>query len=78
MAITKDTILICMMYVNNETGVIQPVEEVSNIAKENEILFHCDAVQALGKIEINLEKLGADTVSSHIKYMELKEVDFCI
>lgn len=63
-SIRPDTVLISIMYVNNETGVIQPIEEVSRIASERKILFHTDAVQALGHIDIDVEKLSIDFLSA--------------
>ncbi len=48
------------MHANNETGVIQPIEEIGKIAKENKILFHVDAVQSMGKLEINPKEMGID------------------
>lgn len=53
-AIRNDTFLICIMYVNNETGVIQPVKEIGSIAKENNVPFFCDATQAVGKIRVDV------------------------
>jgi cysteine desulfurase len=69
-AIRKDTVLISVMSANNETGVIQPVAELGKIAREYGIPFHCDAVQAVGKREINVEELNIDllTLSSHKIY----------
>jgi cysteine desulfurase len=69
-AIRKDTVLISVMFANNETGVIQPVAELGKIAREYGIPFHCDAVQAVGKREINVEELNIDllTLSSHKIY----------
>ena len=66
-AITDKTILISMMWANNETGMIFPVEEVAAIAKERGILFHTDAVQAIGKVAIDLTKTPVDylTFSAH-------------
>jgi cysteine desulfurase len=66
-AITDKTVLISMMWANNETGVIFPVEEVAALAKERGILFHTDAVQAIGKIAIDLRKIPIDylTFSAH-------------
>lgn len=55
-AIRPDTLLICVMYVNNETGVIQPIREIGLLAKENDIAFFCDATQAVGKIVVDVEK----------------------
>lgn len=62
-AITGDTILISIMMANNEVGTIQPVAELVAIAHEHEILFHTDAVQAFGKIPVDVEKLGVDLLS---------------
>ena len=59
-AIRDETILISVMHANNETGVIQPIEEIGKIAKENKILFHVDAVQSMGKLEINPKEMGID------------------
>ncbi len=66
-AIRNDTILISIMMANNEVGTLQPIEEIGKIARENKITFHSDAVQALGKIPIDVEKLNLDlvTFSSH-------------
>jgi len=59
-AIRENTVLICVMHVNNETGVIQPIKEISSIAHEKNILFMTDATQSFGKIEIDVNKLGID------------------
>jgi cysteine desulfurase len=69
-AITSRTILISIMYANNEIGVLQPVAEIGKIAKERGILFHCDAAQAVGKVPINVEKEGIDllSISAHKLY----------
>lgn len=66
-AVTDKTVLISMMWANNETGIIFPVEEVSRFAKENKILFHTDAVQAIGKVPLDLTKVHVDylTFSAH-------------
>ncbi len=66
-AITDKTILISMMWANNETGMIFPVDEVAAIAKEKGILFHTDAVQAIGKVAVDLTKTPIDylTFSAH-------------
>ncbi len=57
------TALISAMYVNNETGIINPVEEIADFCDKENILFHCDAVQAVGKIPLNLTFLKADLLS---------------
>lgn len=69
-AITPKTILITIMFANNETGVIFPIEEIGNIAKGHNIPFHTDAVQAAGKIPIDVKKMNIDllTISGHKLY----------
>ena len=62
-AITDKTILISIMYANNEIGVIQSVKEISKVAKERGVLFHTDAVQAVGKIPVNVIADGIDLLS---------------
>lgn len=62
-AIRPDTILISVMFVNNEIGVIQPVAEIGEICREKGIVFHVDAAQATGKIEIDLATLKVDLMS---------------
>lgn len=59
-AITDETILISVMHGNNEVGTIQPVKEIGKIAKEHRIIFHCDAVQTVGKIPVKAAEIGAD------------------
>ena len=69
-AIKDNTILISIMLANNEVGTIEPIKELAAIAKEHGILFHTDAVQALGNIPINVKELGVDmlSLSSHKIY----------
>lgn len=62
-AICEDTVLITVMMANNEIGTIQPIEEIGKIAKEHKILFHTDAVQAVGQLDIDLSKLPVDLLS---------------
>ena len=62
-SIRPETVLITLMLANNETGTIEPIEEIGKIADEKGILFHSDAVQAAGKIPIDIEKLGVDLLS---------------
>ena len=62
-AIRNDTVLISIMFANNEIGTIQNIMEISRIAKENNIIFHTDAVQAVGNIKIDVQKLDVDSLS---------------
>jgi cysteine desulfurase len=62
-SIRKDTVLISIMYANNETGTIQPIKEIAKIARENKVYFHTDGVQVLGKLPIDVEELGIDLCS---------------
>lgn len=62
-AITDKTILISIMYANNEIGVVQPIAEIGRIARERGVLFHTDAVQAVGKIPVNVDKDSIDLLS---------------
>jgi cysteine desulfurase len=62
-AICKDTALASVMYANNEIGTINPISELAEIAKANNILFHTDAVQAAAYLDVNVEKLGVDLLS---------------
>lgn len=62
-AIQPDTVLASVMLVNNEIGVIQDIEAIGNICRENGVIFHVDAAQATGKVAINLEKLPVDLMS---------------
>ena len=66
-ALTPDTAVASIMWANNETGVVNPVEQVSELCLQRDILFHCDAVQAAGKLPIDLRPLSIDylTVSAH-------------
>jgi cysteine desulfurase len=69
-AITPKTILITIMYANNEIGVIQPIAEISKIAKEKGVLFHVDGVQAAGKVPVDVQKDNIDllSISAHKMY----------
>jgi cysteine desulfurase len=69
-ALRPDTLLVSVMHANNETGVIQPVEEIGRIARERGVLFHCDAVQSAGKIPFDVEAAGVDlaSLSAHKMY----------
>ena len=61
--IREDTILVSVIYVNNETGVIQPIEDIGEICKRRNVFFFTDATQAIGKIPINVDKLKIDLMS---------------
>ena len=69
-AITDKTILVTIMAANNEIGVVQPIAEIGAIAKEKGVLFHTDAVQAVGKIPFNVNELKVDlaSISAHKMY----------
>jgi len=69
-AIRKDTILITIMHANNEVGTIQPIQEIGKIARQNNVIFHTDASQSVGKIETDVNKLGVDllTIAGHKLY----------
>lgn len=66
-ALRDDTILVSIMFVNNETGVIQPINEIAEILKDHQAYFHTDAVQAYGLLDIDVKMLGIDllTTSAH-------------
>lgn len=69
-AITPNTLLITIMHSNNEIGIIQPIEQISKLAKKHNIIFHTDAVQSAGKIPIKVTKLGVNmlTIAGHKIY----------
>ncbi|GAB6056673.1 cysteine desulfurase NifS [Methanobacterium movens] len=69
-AIREDTILITIMHANNEIGTIQPIAEIGEIARKKGIIFHSDAVQTVGKIPVDVEKLNVDllSISAHKLY----------
>lgn len=69
-AITDKTILISIMFANNEVGTIQPIKEIGSVAKKSGILFHSDGVQALGNVAIDVKELGIDmlSISAHKIY----------
>src|SRR5262249_5940191 len=69
-ALTPKTILISVMFANNEIGTIQPIADIGKLAKEKGVLFHTDATQAAGKIPIDVEAMGIDLLSAtaHLLY----------
>jgi cysteine desulfurase len=69
-ALRPDTILVSVMLVNNEIGVIQPIDEIGELCRKKGIIFHCDAAQATGKVHIDLEKTKVDlmTFTAHKTY----------
>lgn len=69
-SIRANTILIAIMYANNETGVLHPIQQIGDIAKKHQVIFFSDATQALGKTEINVHKLQVDlmAISGHKVY----------
>ncbi len=69
-AITDHTVLISIMWANNEIGTIHPIAEIGKIAKDKGVIFHCDAVQAVGKVPVDFEKAGIDlaSISAHKIY----------
>jgi cysteine sulfinate desulfinase/cysteine desulfurase-like protein len=62
-AITDETAVVSLMWANNETGVLFPVERIAEICQSRGVLYHCDAVQAAGKVEIDVRKVPADYLS---------------
>jgi len=62
-AITDDTAVVSLMWANNETGVLFPVELIAEICQSRGVLYHCDAVQAAGKVPIDVRKIPADYLS---------------
>lgn len=69
-AISKDTLLVSIMYANNEIGTVEPVKKIAGICSEHDVLFHTDAVQAIGKVPIDVNKENIDllSISSHKIY----------
>jgi len=68
--ITDKTILVTVMHSNNETGTLQPIEEISKMCKKHDVLLHTDASQSLGKVPVDITKLGVDflTIAGHKLY----------
>lgn len=66
-SITKNTCLVSIMFANNEVGTVQPIAEIAKLCSEKRIFFHTDAIQAIGKLEINVKELRLDmlSISSH-------------
>lgn len=69
-AITSDTVLVTVMHANNETGTIQPIAEIARVCRERGVLLHTDAAQSVGKVEVDVDRLGVDllTVVGHKMY----------
>jgi cysteine desulfurase len=69
-AIRPETILVSIMFANNEVGTVNPIAEIAKVCKERGVLFHTDAVQAVGKIPVDVEKMGIDlmSLSAHKMY----------
>jgi len=69
-AIRRDTVLVSVMHANNETGTIQPIEDISHLLRPLDIVFHVDAAQSIGKIPVSVDILGADllTIAGHKLY----------
>src|SRR5690606_1437560 len=62
-AITPKTVLVSVMFANNETGVIQPIAEIGKVCHDHKVLFHTDAVQAFGKVPIDVQTMNIDLLS---------------
>ncbi len=62
-AMTDKTILVSVMFANNEIGTIQPIAQIGKLCKEKDVLFHCDAVQAVGKVPVDVDDMGIDLLS---------------
>ncbi|RKI72155.1 IscS subfamily cysteine desulfurase [Corallococcus sp. AB049A] len=69
-AMTPKTVLVSIMFANNEIGVVQPVAEIGKLCRERGVLFHCDAVQGVGKVPFDVEKMNVDlaSISAHKMY----------
>ena len=78
-AITNETILISIMHSNNETGTLQPIKEIGEIAKRYGIAFHTDASQSVGKVPVNVDELKVDMLRlPAISFMHRKELAHCL
>jgi len=62
-AIREDTMLVTIMHSNNEIGTIQPIEEIARITRERKVIFHCDAVDSVGVVPVDVQKVGVDLLS---------------
>ncbi|ADO73575.1 Cysteine desulfurase [Stigmatella aurantiaca DW4/3-1] len=69
-AITDKTVLVSVMFANNEIGVVQPIAEIGRLCRERGVLFHCDAVQGIGKLPFNVEEMKVDlaSITAHKMY----------
>jgi cysteine desulfurase len=69
-ALRKDTVLVSVMHANNETGVLHPIEEIGRITREAGVVFHCDAVQSVGKVPFDVDRMNVDlaSLSAHKMY----------
>lgn len=69
-AIRKDTVMVALMHANNETGILHPVERIGEITQQHDVLFFCDATQAVGKVAVDVKAMGADLLclSAHKLY----------
>ena len=69
-AITDKTILVSIMLANNEVGSVQPIEQIGKVTREHGVLFHCDAVQGVGKVDFNVERMNVDlaSITAHKMY----------
>ncbi|MCW5555110.1 MAG: aminotransferase class V-fold PLP-dependent enzyme, partial [Verrucomicrobiae bacterium] len=75
-AITDDTAVVSLMWANNETGVLFPVREIAELCRSRGVLFHCDAVQAAGKVEIDVRQVPADCRTDLREFERIRTVAF--
>ena len=78
-AIRPDTTLVSLMHVNNEIGVINDIEAIGKITREQKVIFHVDAAQSVGKVNIDLEKMQVDLPHSlHTRFTGQRELVLCM